>query len=280
MSESIIITVLTENSVHAGGLGAEHGLAFHLQVGSKSLLFDTGQSGLLARNAGRLGIDLSRLDAIALSHGHYDHTSGLGAVWQLARAARLYAHPAALAPHFVRDPDGSIRDIGIREESLAAIRKQAEPPCHTGTPTEVLAGVYLTGEIARETSYEDVGGPFVLDAAGTQPDALPDDQALFLDTREGVVVLLGCAHAGVVNTLRQVRRLTRERPIHAVLGGMHLLHASAGRLARTVEALRELGVSRLGPGHCTGTVATARLWHEFPAACASCSVGSRFVFQR
>ena len=100
------------------------------------------------------------------------------------------------------------------------------------------------------------------------------------DTGDGLVVLLGCAHAGVVNTLRYVRRLAPDRPIHAVLGGMHLLNASPERITRTVEALRELGVQRLGPAHCTGAKATARLWHEFPQACGTCNVGSRFVFQR
>ena len=107
-----------------------------------------------------------------------------------------------------------------------------------------------------------------------------DDQALFFDTRDGVVVMLGCAHAGVVNTLLHIRQLTHHRPIHAVLGGMHLLLASPERMARTVEALRDLGIARLGPAHCTGVAAAARLWAEFPQACFACSVGTRLVFQR
>jgi 7,8-dihydropterin-6-yl-methyl-4-(beta-D-ribofuranosyl)aminobenzene 5'-phosphate synthase len=279
MSEPIVITVLVENSVQGRDLMAEHGLAFHLQAGPDSLLLDTGQSALLAQNSRRLGVDLSRLRAVALSHGHYDHTGGLRAVWELAPDAELYAHPAALAPRFVRNPGGSTRDVGISEQSVEAIRAHA-PLRHTPTPAEVLKGFFLTGEIPRATDFEDVGGPFVLDEAGARPDPIVDDQALFFDTRDGVVVLLGCAHAGVVNTLRHVRQLTHGRPIHAVLGGMHLLSASLERMACTAEALRELGVQRLGPAHCTGPAATARLWHEFPQACTACSVGSRFLFQR
>jgi len=144
----------------------------------------------------------------------------------------------------------------------------------------VIPGVFLTGEIPRETEFEDVGGPFVLDEAGQWPDPIVDDQALYFDTIDGVVALVGCAHAGLVNTLRHIRRLTDNRPIHAVLGGMHLLVASAERLEATVQALREMNVARLGPAHCTGAAATARLWHEFPQACTTCSVGSSFVFQR
>jgi 7,8-dihydropterin-6-yl-methyl-4-(beta-D-ribofuranosyl)aminobenzene 5'-phosphate synthase len=280
MSESIVITVLVENSVQARGLMAEHGLAFHVQAGSESLLFDTGQSGLLVENARRLGMDLSRLGAIALSHGHYDHTGGLRAVWELAPDAPLHLHPGAMTARFARTPDGSTRDVAMSEPVRETVHVCATQCRKTSAPSEVMKGFFLTGEIPRETDFEDVGGPFVLDEAGMRPDPIQDDQALFFDTRDGMVVLLGCAHAGVVNTLRHVRRLTQDRPIREVLGGMHLLSASPERLTRTVEALRELGIERFGPAHCTGAAATARLWNEFPTACSPCSVGSRFLFQR
>jgi len=280
LSEPIVVTVLVENSVRGRGLMAEHGLAFHVQAGSDSLLFDTGQSALVVENARQLGVDLSRLRAVALSHGHYDHAGGLRAVRELAPHAHLYAHPAALVPRFARSSDGTTRAIGIGEPGLEAIRVHSPPLQGTPAATEVLRDFFLTGEIPRETDFEDVGGPFVLDEAGLRPDPIVDDQALFFDTREGVVVLLGCAHAGLVNTLRRVRQLTRDRPIHAVLGGMHLLEASPERMARTVDALRRFGQPRLGPAHCTGAAATARLWHEFPQACLVCSVGSSFVFHR
>ena len=280
MSDTIVITVLVENSVRGRELMAEHGLAFHIQAGPESLLFDTGQSGLVVQNARRLGVDLSRLRAIALSHGHFDHTGGLHAVWELAPGAELYAHPAALGPHFAYIPDGTTRDVGISAPNLAGVRAHTPPPHPTQTPTEVLKGFFLTGEIPRTTAFEDMDLHFVLNEAGTRPDPIPDDQALFFDTQDGVVVLLGCAHSGVVNTLRHIRRLTDHRPIHAVFGGMHLLAAGPERMARTVEALRELGIQRLGPAHCTGAAATARLWSEFPQVCTVCSVGSRFLFQR
>jgi 7,8-dihydropterin-6-yl-methyl-4-(beta-D-ribofuranosyl)aminobenzene 5'-phosphate synthase len=249
-------------------------------VGPESLLFDTGQSDLLLQNARVLDVDLSRVRAIALSHGHYDHTGCLEAVRQLAPDAACFAHPAAWAPHFARNPDGTTRDVGMTEPNRRAARAFG-PQCRdTLAATEVLPGIFLTGEIPRETDFEDVGGPFVLDEAGAQPDPIADDQALFFDTRDGLVVLLGCAHAGVINTLRHIRRLTRGRPIHTILGGMHLLVASPERMARTVAALRELEVACLGPAHCTGFAAAARLRSEFPQACSACGVGSRFVFQR
>jgi len=279
MSRLIVVTVLVENTVYGRELKAEHGLAFHLKAGAASLLFDTGQSDLVTSNARVLGVDLAAVRAVALSHGHYDHTGGLPAVRRLAPDTLLYAHPAALRPRFVRDPDHTTRPVGIPPASLAAAQLQRHSTRQNSGPIEVLPGIFLTGEIPRETDFEDVGGPFVLDEAGTQPDPIADDQALFFDTQEGVVVLVGCAHAGVVNTLRYIRRLTHDRPIHALLGGLHLLAADPNRLDRTMAAFRDLQVQRLGPAHCTGAAATARLWTEFPQACMVCAVGSRFVFR-
>jgi 7,8-dihydropterin-6-yl-methyl-4-(beta-D-ribofuranosyl)aminobenzene 5'-phosphate synthase len=280
MNGVIVVTVLVENTVYGRRLKGEHGLAFHFQAGSESLLFDTGQSDLLVENARVLNLDLSQLGAVALSHGHYDHTGGLGAVWNLAPQASLYAHPAALGPHFARSSDGTVRDVGITERNRDAARAFAQPPHTPVTPAEVLPGVFLTGEIPRETGFEDTGGPFVLDEAGTEPDPIIDDQALFFDTLDGVVVLLGCAHAGVFNTLRHIHGLTGGRPFHAVLGGTHLVAASEERMTRTIAALRELDIQHFGPAHCTGETAKARLWKEFPVPCMACFVGSRFVFQR
>jgi 7,8-dihydropterin-6-yl-methyl-4-(beta-D-ribofuranosyl)aminobenzene 5'-phosphate synthase len=280
MNDDVIITVLVENTVHGRGMMAEHGLAFHLQVGTDSLLFDTGQSALLVHNASRLGVDLSRLGAMALSHGHYDHTGGLRAVWKLAPTTPLYAHPAILTSRYVRNPDGNCRPVGITKPNLEAIQAHCSQVHHTQAMSAVLPGFFLTGEIPRTTEFEEVGSAFVLSEVEAQSDPITDDQALFFDTRDGVVVLLGCAHAGVVNTLRYVRRLTNDRPIHAVLGGMHLLTAGPEQVMRTVEALRTFDINRLGPAHCTGAAATTRLWREFPQACTSCAVGSRFAFHR
>ncbi len=121
MADDICITLLVENSVHRMGLQAEHGLAWHVDIGGKQVLFDTGQTDLLVANAQRLGLDLAQVEAVVLSHGHYDHTGGVAAVRRLAPAARVLMHPAARAPKFEADPDGSVRAIGMNKATLAAL---------------------------------------------------------------------------------------------------------------------------------------------------------------
>jgi len=279
MQKTIVVTTLVENSVHARGLRAEHGLSFHLQVGSRSLLFDTGQSNLLLHNAPKLRISLADTDAIILSHGHNDHTGGLQAAHEAAPQARLFLHRAALSQKFVQNPDGTTRSIGMDEATAETIRRAAKAVVWTRQPTEVLDGIFVTGEIPRQHTFEDTGGPFFRDADSAQPDPLLDDQALYFDTQKGLVVLLGCGHAGVVNTLEYIRHITGGRPIHAILGGLHLLAAGPERMEKTIAVFRRLDIRRLAPAHCTGLPALAQLWAALPDRCSSCAVGVRMHFQ-
>ncbi len=277
MKEGIRVTVLVENTVNAGGLMAEHGLAYYLQAGEKTILFDTGQTELLIGNSRRLGIDLAGVNTVVLSHGHYDHSSGLKHVLPLSPQARIFLHPDALASKYVRNQDGSARSIGMIAEMAEALRNR--PKVHwTTQPTEIGGGIFATGPIPRDTDFEDVGGSFYLDQVCRQPDLLWDDQALFYDSPRGLHVILGCAHAGVINTLQHVRQIAGGKSIYAVMGGMHLLSASQRRLDYTIAALHQIGVQRIGLAHCTGFSAAAALWSAFPGKCFYCSTGSRVGF--
>jgi len=278
MSEHIVITTLVENTVNIGGLCGEHGLAFLVRAGGRKLLFDTGQSGMLVPNATKMGLSLEDLEVVVLSHGHYDHTGGLEAVLATTPQARVFLHPKAVDPKFTQNADGTSRAIGMPPRSTKALSKMDSRVVWTSGPTEVLPGLFLTGEIPRRTTFEDTGGRFFLDAACARPDPLLDDQALFFETSRGVVVLLGCAHAGVVNTLEHVTDLTHGKPLWAVMGGMHLLKASAERLDRTIEALRRWNIGKFVPAHCTGMDAAAKLWGTFPKKCSLCPVGTSMEF--
>lgn len=267
------ITVLMENTAGGRGLVAEHGLSFWIEHGGRRILFDASQSRLPLANARRLGIDLAATEAIVLSHGHYDHTGGLAAVLRLAPAAKVFAHPAALRGKFKRDAHGTIRDIGMPAVAKGLLRRRPGVHLHAH-PTQPLPGFFLTGPPPRQTAYETVDPGFLADRNGTQPDLIPDDQSAYVETPTGTVVILGCAHAGVINTLRHVQALTNGRPIRMVVGGMHLGDASTERMAQTVAAFRELDIPCLHPCHCTGFAAAARLWAEFPGRVRACPVGT------
>lgn len=273
------ITVLVENTVRDGGLLAEHGLAYWIEWDGQKVLFDTGQGNVLANNAYRLGIPLHEADTLVLSHGHYDHTGGLAEALKTNRLATVCAHPAAFAPKYARKSDGSTREIGLPPTAETAIRSLHNRLVNTVKPTWVADRLMVTGPVPRLTEFEDTGGPFFLNQACTKRDPLEDDQALFLDTVEGTIVLLGCAHGGIINTLRYIRQLTGDRPIRAAIGGMHLGDASPERIGRTIAELRQIGVQQLAPGHCTGMPATVALWTAFPTICATCHTGSTFQFE-
>jgi 7,8-dihydropterin-6-yl-methyl-4-(beta-D-ribofuranosyl)aminobenzene 5'-phosphate synthase len=270
------VTVLVENTTRGRDLLGEHGLAYWIDWGGRHFLFDTGPGGALLQNARQLGLEPSTVEEVVFSHGHYDHTGGLGALIEAGAKPRVWAHPAALEPKFVRRADGAVHDIGIP----AAVRAQLDRLEVKPTPrvTEIAEGLFVTGEIARHTDFEEGTAAFLKDEQGSI-DPLVDDQALFFDTGQGLVLLLGCAHSGVINTVRHVEAYISGRRVDTILGGMHLGGASPDRLEKTVKGLKELGLRRLGAAHCTGIRATARLWHELPESCVETVVGSRWSFE-
>jgi len=274
MTRRITITALVENKAGPRGTLGEHGLSLWIETESMRILFDTGQGMALEHNAERLGIKLLQADAVILSHGHYDHTGGLKSFMQTVPGVKVYAHPGTFKPKYARNDDGTGREAGMPSHVEGTIRQKAgDLVLNTGT-IEIGDGLFSTGEIPRRTPFEDTGGPFFLDSNCTRPDALIDDQALFFDSQKGTVVLLGCAHAGVINTLRHVEQLTGGKPIYCVVGGMHLGSASRERMEQTLDGFRRLMPALLAPAHCTGMEAMVQLWTAFPGKCISFGVGA------
>lgn len=273
------ITALVDNAGNPG-LRAEHGLSLWIEARGRRVLFDTGQGSALAHNARRLRVPLEKTDAVVLSHGHYDHAGGLAEILKLAPAARVILHPSALFPRFSLHPGKPPRSIGMPPSALdACLRTRPGQIVWATRPVSVANGISVTGPIPRRNAYEDAGGPFYLDTNRREKDPFVDDQALWIDSPEGLIVCVGCCHAGLVNTLNHIRRTSGSRRIRAVIGGFHLGAASRDRLQRTADALESLSPVLLAPCHCTGARAVRFLRDVLGEKVVSVRAGSIFTFR-
>ncbi|MCD4812470.1 MBL fold metallo-hydrolase [bacterium] len=277
MNSALRMVVLVENRSERKELVAEHGLAIWMAYQDKQLLFDTGQTTGLLANASHLGIDLNRLDAVVLSHGHYDHTGGLDGVLQMARKARVFLHPKAMKIRYSFKNGGKARSIGMPAEGLSALRENKECVVFLNTPQMLFPGVWMTGPVKRQTEFESGEPDYCMDTEGKHFDLFEDDQALVCESAVGLVVVLGCAHSGVVNTLLQVKEQFPDKPIHTVVGGMHLQHAGAGRIENTLKALQAMNVHQIFPGHCTGPEMERVLSERYQEKCRTLFSGMEII---
>jgi 7,8-dihydropterin-6-yl-methyl-4-(beta-D-ribofuranosyl)aminobenzene 5'-phosphate synthase len=276
MSEpsAVTITLLVDN-LAAPGLRSEHGFSAWIEVAGRRVLFDTGQGAALAGNAEKLGVDLGTVDTLVLSHGHYDHTGGIPLVTAHAPTVDIYAHPAATGPRFsIRK--GVAKPIAMPAAARTALEVHPIGVRWTTRAEQLAIGLGLTGPIPRLTDYEDTGGPFFVDAEGDRPDPIADDLALWIRTDQGLIVVAGCSHAGLVNTLRYSLKVSGAHRLHAVVGGFHLNEASETRLVRTMAELRELAPARIVPCHCTGEAAVERLEQTFGEQVVQGTAGAVF----
>ncbi len=272
----IRITTLSENTANHRFL-AEWGLSILVEVDGVRVLLDAGLSISAVHNAQLLGVDLATIDRIVLSHGHADHTGGLREVLRRAGQKEVIAHPAIWEKKYVHRQDQRERYVGIPfvREELEALGASF---VLSREPMELSDRVRTTGEIPMTTDYEDVDPDLWVREGGEQRrDSLADDLALVIDTEFGLVVVLGCAHRGIVNTLRHAQELTGKESVYAAIGGTHLFRASQERVAQTIAELKKMGIHRLGVSHCTGFLASARLAQEFGNTFFLNNAGNRFT---
>ena len=259
------ITVLCENSVGpiSGTLG-EHGFSALIEpAGGEPLLFDTGQGATLLHNARRMNKDLGAVRRVALSHGHYDHSGGLLPLLQACGPKTVHGHPGIFTPRYRVKDTGECIPIGIPHDR-ATLEAAGATFDLSAEFRELAPGIFLTGEVPRVTPFETGDQGLFRDCAGREVDSIPDDQSLVLETGRGLVILLGCCHAGLVNTLEHVASQTGRRDVHAVIGGTHLGFCGQAQLEQTIAAVKRSGVKKLSAGHCTGFAAAARLSRELP----------------
>jgi 7,8-dihydropterin-6-yl-methyl-4-(beta-D-ribofuranosyl)aminobenzene 5'-phosphate synthase len=255
------LDVLIENRADDdANLPGEHGLSVLVRAHGRHLLFDTGASGNAVTNADALGLGkaLAQLDAIVVSHGHYDHAGGLRAVLERRRRPiPVHVRPGFFASRLSLR-DGTPRDIGVpfpRQE----LEAQGASFIDETEPRQILPGFWLSGEIPlREEATPNATNLFLGSSpAEATADPFTDEHALAVETAQGLVVLVGCGHRGIVNSIVTAQAAAGGAPVRMVLGGAHLHSADGGRIAKAIERTRAL-TSEAALGHCTGEAVEGR----------------------
>ena len=251
-----IYTLVEDYSGYESPFLSQHGISFLIEHRGKRILFDVGQSEKpVLYNMSILRLEPSNIDYIFLSHCHYDHTGGLlGMLKAIKRRIPVIAHSLIFRRHFITEP--YLRHVGIpfsREEieELAELYLVDEP-------FQIVEDIYSTGEIRKREDFEkSTLKLYTVEDGKLVRDELLDDMSLVVKTSQGLVIISGCSHAGIVSIIKRAIEITGIKKVRAVIGGFHLIDASGGRIKQTVKAFQELGVEEVYTGHCTGLKAEA-----------------------
>jgi len=263
------LRVLIENSPPQSGLlEAEHGLSFWVELDSLSLIFDTGESGSFVANARKLGIELARAQALVVSHGHYDHGGGLRALAEEARyRGPLWTGPGFFDPKWSEEsPKPRFLGLDVDRDFLEShgIEHCVLESSGAGSHREILPGIHIVGGFPRLHPEETIPARFSVERQGRrQADSFSDEICVVIDMAQGLAVLVGCAHPGLMNMLDTVRNIF-QKPLCAVFGGSHLVEADEARMLKTIDYLKTCGARELALGHCTGTAASELLARDLP----------------
>ena len=261
---TIKITTLSENTATLAGLLAEHGLSILVETDEATVLLDTGLSISVCHNADALGVNLRNVDKIVISHGHHDHTGGLRDVLRkMRKKIDVIGHPDIMASKYVQRGDFPPGFIGppfdVRElESLGANFVLSPEP------VRISEHITTSGVVPMKTEYEEIDH-FLKEKKNGElvQDQVLDDRALFITTDKGLVIVLGCAHRGIINTIYHAQEITGEERVEMVIGGCHLMNSNEERVWLTIAALKELDVKKIGVSHCTGLPAAAMMAGAF-----------------
>ncbi|WP_425058245.1 hypothetical protein SCACP_28900 [Sporomusa carbonis] len=260
------ITVVMENSVPARvrrPFLAEHGLSMLLDTGSKLYLFDTGQTDAVVHNLGLLGIHPAQLDGIILSHGHYDHTGGLKAILTHAKKnLPVYANEGIFISRFSgAQADRSFIGIPYPQDLLISLGAQFH---FLNSAVQLTDDLWISGPVPRKTGERGDSRLIVKTKEGVEiPDNIPDDLSLYHTTAEGLIVICGCAHAGLVNILRYGFEVTCQDRLRGIVGGTHLGGVSSEQCTDSLKELEQLQPAFIAANHCTGFTIMGHLQTAF-----------------
>ena len=245
------ITVLTDNCA-GGGFLAEHGLSYLVESKGQKVLFDTGHTDVFLKNAEKLQIDIhNEVNTIVLSHGHWDHGDGLSYL----KGKRLITHPKAFMERF-RGNDDSFIGLNITKDELS----QSFDLITTKESYKISENIFFLGEIPRQTEFESKTTPFV--DKQNQPDFVPDDSAICIVQNDELIVVSGCAHSGICNTILHAQKVSGISKVKAVIGGFHL-KTDNKQTKETIRFFKIHNIEKVFPSHCTELDALMAFRKEF-----------------
>ncbi|MEM1575802.1 MAG: MBL fold metallo-hydrolase [Nitrososphaerota archaeon] len=280
MIEKVRIINLVDDSVdmeHPNIL-AKHGLALFIEIDFNekekiNILMDTGPSpDIILHNAKELNIDLKKINIIVISHAHYDHTGGLIEILkQINKRILIIMHPNCLDLKFAEKP--YLRYIGIPFK-ISEIEEAGGILLLSRKPVKITPEIIVSGEIERINEYEKVEDFLTLKNYEIIKDNLLEDQALFLKiNNKGLLIITGCAHSGIINTIEYAKKITGLNKIYAILGGLHLINANEERLKVTINEIEKINPEKIFPCHCTGQKAIVEFIKNFKNKCIPIQAG-------
>lgn len=282
--KNVQITVLIEDSESPAKphLKSKHGLSFFIKAkiddSEVTIMMDTGPTPEdLLHNVAAMDINLQNVDVIALSHGHYDHTGGLiAALKRMKKRVPVIGHPTVFGPKLKIMPH--LKFIGA-PFIASEVESAGGVPLLTADSVKIADGITVTGEVPRITAFESVRGFWNVHNRKFVEDKMLDDQSLVIDVEgKGLVVVAGCAHAGIINTIKYAQKITGNSRVYAVLGGFHLGNAENERIQATVDELEKLDPKFVGPCHCTGKKAVKKIAEAFGDRCQPLHTGDIIEF--
>ena len=224
------IKILSDNTVYRDGIRAEHGLSFWLKYDGQQYVFDTGQGMVITQNAERMGINLAQIEGVFISHSHDDHLGGLGKILALNPAVKVYGHPAIKKTYQQkmeekRTVNNQVSGRPARIENFIPVEK----------PLKITEGLWLTGTLPGENKHKEAR----------------IENSLVCETSRGLVVLVGCSHAGIIKILNHIKVLS-NKPVLAAAGGFHLYKKEKEELREVGQDFAATGTRIIYPLHCSG----------------------------
>lgn len=243
---------------------AEHGFSALIETEDAKILLDTGATGIaMEHNLGLLGYTMDDIDLIVLSHGHIDHTGGLGRV-----RGRIVAHPGSFDERYLMPRAGVQHDL----TSPAPDPEKHEVEFHS-EPVKLARGVMTTGEVPRKHEWEELNVFKRREGDDLVEDKLHDDMGILINTAKGLVILQGCSHSGIINTVEAAREVAGVDNVYCIVGGFHLIGPAEKKIDRTIQEFKRLGIKKVIPIHCTGFEGIKQISLQMPEQFEYCTAG-------